>query len=338
MNTSNNDNENNEFKLNDDKDNENPFNDDLNSDFDFDQGEIGDKAKGVKEFFNDPIKRKYTIILSTLVLVFIAFFMLTSPDDSYDDDDFFEDNTTMIDQSDKAEDDDFENLPTGEFSENTDNNEVEAEDYDSENEKQLMDESANNNQLTSEEDSASSSLESNTQIPQLIEPKDGTSRYYDESSHRSVFSWEGGPGTIVIARSPNMKSVGVRSEVNANTFTSPSLAPGKWYWQVSNNLGSSVIRSFTIMPSPKRNISINSPKQGEKLSNGDMISWTGDKKIAYYKVELSQNGTKIYTFSTSATNYQINSVNPGSYTLKIASFSEVSGKWEYTDEISVVVQ
>jgi hypothetical protein len=74
---------------------------------------------------------------------------------------------------------------------------------------------------------------------------------------------------------------------------------------------------------------------------GGSVTWKGDSGVAYYRVELNQNddwSNPQYKFSSSGTQAQLNGVPAGSYNMRLGAFSEVSGRWEYTQPIQVNVQ
>lgn len=177
----------------------------------------------------------------------------------------------------------------------------------------------------------------------LLTPANGDSRAYDETMGPALFTWEGAGGTIAFSRSSNMSPVYMKTTVSGNTYAFHNPYPGTWYWQVSTAEGGvSEIRSFQVSPAVPRNISVKEPASGASLSgNGGVVSWTGDSKIAFYRVELAgPNGwaNPMYKFSTSGESISMQGVNPGSYQLRVGAFSEVSGRWEYTQPMTVTVQ
>ena len=62
--------------------------------------------------------------------------------------------------------------------------------------------------------------------------------------------------------------------------------------------------------------------------------------MARYKVEVSQSGwaNPEYKFQTSGQDVQMRGVQPGAYQLRVGAFSEVSGRWEYSQPVDVTVQ
>ena len=63
--------------------------------------------------------------------------------------------------------------------------------------------------------------------------------------------------------------------------------------------------------------------------------------MAYYRVELNQGddwSNPQFKFSSSGTQVQLNGVAAGQYSMRLGAFSEVSGRWEYTQPTSVTVQ
>lgn len=181
-----------------------------------------------------------------------------------------------------------------------------------------------------------------TNVPVLMEPADGASRAYDETSGSASFSWEGSPGGwIVFSRSPSMTPQTMRIRVEGNNYQFSHPWPGTWYWRVDNGAGSSEVRSFSIAGALRRNVVLAEPQENGTLSgNGGVVSWQGDSKIAYYKVEIS-NGSwanPMHKFATSGTQVQVQGVQPGQYQLRVGAFSEVAGRWEYTRPVAISVQ
>jgi hypothetical protein len=75
--------------------------------------------------------------------------------------------------------------------------------------------------------------------------------------------------------------------------------------------------------------------------SGGVVSWTGDKGVAYYRVELNQSddwSNPMFKFSSSGSQVQLNGVGAGQYQLRLGAFSEVSGRWEFTQPIAVTIQ
>lgn len=177
---------------------------------------------------------------------------------------------------------------------------------------------------------------------QLVSPAAEANRPYDETASPAEFSWEGSPGAeIVFSRSPSMSPVERQIFVQENFYLFHNPYPGTWYWQVRNSDGASDVRSFRIGAPVKRNLVISQPASGGAVSgSGGVVSWQGDNKVAFYRVELS-NGSWAnppFRFATAGNSVQLNGVAPGQYQLRVGGFSEVSGRWEYTNPISVSVQ
>ena len=108
-----------------------------------------------------------------------------------------------------------------------------------------------------------------------------------------------------------------------------------------SDAGQSGIRSVVIRDPLRREIALSSPAGGGGLSgSGGVVSWTGDQKVSYYRVEISSGGwaNPMYRFATSGTELQVQGVAAGQYQLRVGGFSEVSGKWEYSPVIDVNIQ
>jgi hypothetical protein len=111
--------------------------------------------------------------------------------------------------------------------------------------------------------------------------------------------------------------------------------------KVINGAGSSSVVSFDVKGAEKRNISISSPTDGQTIAgSGGVVTWNGDDKVARYKVEFS-NGNwaqPAHRLQTVGTDAELKGVPAGSYQLRVAAWSEVAGRWEYSAPISVSIQ
>ena len=180
-----------------------------------------------------------------------------------------------------------------------------------------------------------------TDAPMNLMPADGSSRSYDETSEYASFSWEGSPGgRILFSRSSTMVPVERKANVSGNEFRLRHPYPGVWYWKVVNGAGESAVQSFVVDGAVRRNIAVNLSPGSSISGNGGQVSWTGDTKVARYKVEVSQSGwaNPEYKFQTSGQDVQMQGVQPGAYQLRVGAFSEVSGRWEYSQPVDVTVQ
>ena len=177
----------------------------------------------------------------------------------------------------------------------------------------------------------------------IVSPVSGQSRDYDQTMGAAVFSWEGEATYIVFARNSAFKNPYLRLNITGrNSFSFQHPLPGRWYWRLegadANPL--SEAGSFMVAQAVRRNLSLSEPTDGSSLSNGSTVSWSGDEKVAYYRVELATNNfaAPTYRFSTVNTSFQISDIASGSYQLRVGAFSEVTGRWEYIEPISVTVQ
>jgi hypothetical protein len=173
----------------------------------------------------------------------------------------------------------------------------------------------------------------------LSEPANGSSVNYDETQGAAIFSWTGGGGHIIFSRNPSMTPEVLRVRVSGNSYKFHHPWPGNWYWQIKNSSESSEVRSFTVAAPIRRNVQLAAP-QGALAGTGGTVSWQGDVNVAYYRVELSAGGwgNPQYRFATTGNSVQLNSVAAGQYQMRVGSFSEVSGRWEYTAPVPVSVQ
>ena len=178
---------------------------------------------------------------------------------------------------------------------------------------------------------------------QVVMPSSGQGRGYDETTGDALFQWEGAADYIVFARRSSLASPEYRIRVSGNnSYGLRDVWPGTWYWRLESADGSvySETQSFTISNPPRRNIALSEPSAGASISGDGSVSWTGDEKISYYRVEISAGNfsTPNYRFATVGTSVQLSGVMSGSYQLRVGGFSEVSGRWEYTDPIAITVQ
>mgnify|MGYP006275502303 CR=1 FL=1 len=175
----------------------------------------------------------------------------------------------------------------------------------------------------------------------LGEPADGSSITYDESQGPATFSWTGGSGYIVFSRNSSMSPTVMRVPVSGNSYNFNHPWPGTWYWKVENNSGATEVRSFKVGAPPRRNIAIQAPASGASIAGtGGTVSWQGDSKVAYYRVEFT-NGSWAnpqYRFASSGNSLQLQGVPAGQFQMRLGAFSEISGRWEYTQPVSVTVQ
>lgn len=176
----------------------------------------------------------------------------------------------------------------------------------------------------------------------LSSPDNGASLTYDETQGAAMFSWSGGPGTIVFSRHSSMQPEVMRVKVSGSDYSFHHPWPGQWFWKVESEGGASEVRSFSVSAPIRRNIAITAPASGASLAGtGGVVSWTGDKAVAYYRVELNQGddwSNPLFKFSSAGSQLELNGVGAGQYQLRLGAFSEVSGRWEFTQPISVTVQ
>ncbi len=178
---------------------------------------------------------------------------------------------------------------------------------------------------------------------QVVMPSAGQMRGYDETTGDALFQWEGPADYIVFARRSSMTPAEHRVRVSGRSnYGLRDAWPGTWYWRLESADGSqySETQSFTINTPPRRNIALSQPRAGESISGDSSVSWSGDEKTSYYRVEISSGNfsTPNYRFATVGTSVQLSGVMSGSYQLRVGGFSEVSGRWEYTDPIAITVQ
>jgi hypothetical protein len=173
----------------------------------------------------------------------------------------------------------------------------------------------------------------------LAQPADGASRQYDETSGPAEFTWEGQASHIVFSRNASMTPVIMKVPVEGSAYRFHHPYPGKWFWRVETAGGQSDVRSFIVTPPAKRAISLNAPT-APVAGSGGAVTFQGDNKVAFYRLELS-NGSFAqpqYRFATSGNTVQLKDVTAGQYQMRLGAFSEVSGRWEYTEPVGVSVQ
>ncbi len=171
-------------------------------------------------------------------------------------------------------------------------------------------------------------------------PEDGATRNYDETSNHADFTWSGKSQWILFSRSSSMRPVELKAKTKGHKFVFPRPDPGVWYWQLANGSHKSSVRSFRVNPPVKRAIAIISPAGGATLSKDSVISWKGDHMVTYYRVEISNSGwtNPAYKFATTGTELRLQNVPAGQYQLRVGGFSEISGRWEYTEPLAVTIQ
>ena len=176
----------------------------------------------------------------------------------------------------------------------------------------------------------------------LSAPENGASLAYDETQGAAMFSWNSGPGTIIFSRHSSMNPEVMRVKVSSSSYAFHHPWPGQWFWKVESEGGTSDVRSFSVSAPVRRNVGLTAPAAGASLAGtGGVVSWTGDKAVAYYRVELNQSddwSNPMFKFSSSGSQVQLNAVAAGKYQLRLGAFSEVSGRWEFTQPVEVAVQ
>lgn len=173
-------------------------------------------------------------------------------------------------------------------------------------------------------------------------PEDQASIAYDETVGPARFSWNGGAGTLELSRNASMKPVEMTIPVKKGAYSLHQPAPGTWYWRVKTASGTSDIRSFNVDAPVRRKLTVTAPAAGAALAgNGGQVTWTGDSKVTYYRVELSNAqdwANPAYKFATAGSIATIQGVTPGAYKMRVGAFSEVSGRWEYSTPVDVTIQ
>lgn len=267
-------------------------------------------------------KKKIAILVAALVLVGGLFFYLTGEDTSFEED-------IILEQK--------EGMPKKEESDATAVSKEEKKDKKERKSKKKR-------KKAKEEESSGErvAVASGVGALALLGPENGLSRFYDLSSDRPVFSWQGNADTIVFSRSPDMSSIVYSEKTNGSSHAGRYFKPGSWYWQVRNSSGASEVRSFNIIPSDERGLSLLAPQDGgEMTGDSSIVSWSTLERGAYYRVQMTQGDTWVnpsYVFATSGSQLAVKNVPPGSYKLRVGGFSEISGRWEYTDSIAIEVR
>jgi len=175
----------------------------------------------------------------------------------------------------------------------------------------------------------------------LTSPESGASVSYDETQGPATFSWNGDGGYIVFSRKADMTPEVLRIRVSGNSYRFNHPWPGNWYWKVENDSGASEVRSFTVSAPTRRNISVAAPAAGGTVAGtGGQVQWQGDNSVAFYRVELSTGdwANPQFRFATRGNSVQLQGVTAGQYQMRLGAFSEVSGRWEYTQAMPVTVQ
>ena len=303
----------------------------LDEDFNEDFGEL--KGDGSQK------KKRMMMLLFILLLAGGAFFFLTSEEDSGFDD-FSLDDTALI----TPRKIDHKKKPHMAKMERAERKEKRSK-------KSKRTEATATNTIPAAIVGQSSQAQPQAQAPQktaafgaltVLTPAEGASRYYDLSSDRPVFSWEGNSESIIFSRNPNMKPVHYKMKTKGQSHTGKHLEPGTWYWQVKNSSGKSEPRSYSIISHNDLVPNVLEPTNGSTIfQDGSVVKWSLLSRAAYYRVQITEKDTWLspsYMFATSGSELTMAGVAPGSYKLRVGGFSEISGRWEYSEPISVDVQ
>lgn len=314
----------------------NPFTADLKGEF---TSNFGTNTNAVSQIFKEGgfvnQDRTKKLIIGGVVIAVLAIVLYLFTSGSDEEENFAGDESS---ESATAED-----SAMDEVEETTATEEEESEEAIAETTESAVDQSAAVAQSTPDTASSyvPSSFSASSGPISLVEPANGSSLSYDESQGAATFTWNGGGGWIVFSRNQSMNPVSLKVAVSGNSYLFNHPWPGTWYWQVQNSSGSSEVRSFSVSSPVRRNVQIAEPQAGGAVAGtGGTISWQGDSKVAYYRVEFSTGdwANPPYKFASSGNSVQTNGVAPGQYMMRIGAFSEVSGRWEYSAPISVSVQ
>ena len=334
-----------------------PFSADLKGDFTSNFGGASN-TNAVSQIFKEggfvgENKSKLIGIVALVVAILLGAYVFLGTDDDFGDEDFVvaeddEDIEEIEDIDDLEEEEDLtdsdpldEDLDDTSLSESEPDPEPEPDpDPDPILEEALPDPGSETEYVDSE--SSGDYLPVATEAPVIVSPADGYSRVYDETMVPPEFTWEGSPGGwLVISQDRSMNPVSIRHRVTGNSYRLRKLLPGTWFWQVRNGAGRSGVRSVTISPPPTRVLALSEPTEGSTITgSGGVVTWTGDNKVSFYRVEISSNGwaSPMYRFATSGTQLRVQDVAPGQYQLRVGGFSEVSGRWEYSEPVNISVQ
>lgn len=173
-------------------------------------------------------------------------------------------------------------------------------------------------------------------------PENEASVAYDETVGPARFSWTGGAGKLELSRNSSMSPIEMKIPVKKGAYSLHQPSPGKWYWRIKTAGGSSEIRSFTVEAPTRRKLAVTAPVAGAALAgSGGQVSWQGDSKVTYYRVELSNApdwANPAFKFATAGSTATLQGVTAGAYKMRLGAFSEISGRWEYTTPVDVTIQ
>ncbi|MFK7825429.1 MAG: hypothetical protein AB8G05_14845 [Oligoflexales bacterium] len=326
-----------------------PFSADLKGDF---TSNFGTNTNAVSQIFKEggfvgENKSKLIGVVALVVAVLLGGYVFLGSDEDYGDDDFVvaEDDEDIddiedIEDLDDADEDIIDSDPLDEDIDDSSlsDNEIESDP------EPILEEALPDptDEVEYVESESTEYLPEATVAPSIVSPADGFARVYDETMVPPEFIWEGSPGGwLVVSQNSSMNPVSIRRRVSENSYRLRKLLPGTWFWQVRNGAGKSGVRSVVITDAPTRVLSLSEPTEGGSLTgSGGVVTWTGDNKVAFYRVEISSNGwaSPMYRFATSGTQLRVQDVAPGQYQLRVGGFSEVSGRWEYSEPVNISVQ
>lgn len=173
-------------------------------------------------------------------------------------------------------------------------------------------------------------------------PSTGASLTYDETTGGAEFTWRGAPGsTIAFSRSKSMRPLAFKKNVRGSSYSFTHPWPGTWFWRVESGGTVSETRSFTVTAPARRQIAVSAPASGGTIAgSGGVVSWQQAERVAFYRVEFSNGGwaNPQFRFASAGNSVQLQGVTAGQYQMRVGAFSEVSGRWEYTQPMPVTVQ
>lgn len=312
----------------------NPFATDVKSDMAVSQMSMD--MSGFSQFFDKQSgsSKRLAVLLAVLLVVGGGFFLFTSESSKTDDDMDMSDNFA-------GEDDDYDSF--GDDDNDLGDNDADEDLYtadSTDSEDATDDDDADLYDDEGDADSMDASGEYTGSL-RIVTPMDGQARSYDETSEYALFEWEGASDvTVLFSRNKNMMPLEKQVRVSGSSYRLAHPWPGTWYWQVQGDDGSiSEVSRFVVDAPLRRNVALSgfaSPLSG----NGGVVSWVGDTKVARYTVELSQSGwsNPAWRYQTSGTSITLNGLTSGQYQLRLGAFSEVAGRWEYTQPVDVVIE
>ena len=140
---------------------------------------------------------------------------------------------------------------------------------------------------------------------------------------------------VIVSRDAHFKSVYVMGETDKDgEFRITNPPPGIIYWKVSGN---NKVNKIIVAEPESTALKLNIPAE---LKIGDSFTWSGNKNVGYYKLEISTDPSfadNVRTYSMKTTTMNSFIVGTGNWFVRLGGLNIKSGAFDYTNVTPVSV-